>query len=217
MEGLVVFLIHPHEKFFSRSDFLKCGRQPPYPVQTTVDPPSPSSPSIPTHSGWLCKHRPRWWSKLGPLEEFGCFLNGLSSLSLCNYSTLFLIQLLSSIKRLFLIKFISASMDFWSLGLPWNEPLAIIIDSAVNRLESNGFRDQLWNKKCSGNKQTSRREQLTQTMISRSGNLQNPITRRPLPNQLSAPSSVIVCSNFSSRHKGRRKKQDQTGLDRSAS
>ena len=94
-------------------------------------------------------------------------------------------------------------MDFWSLGLPWNEPLAIIIDSAVNRLESNGFRDQLWNKKRSGNKQTLGREKLTQTMISRSGNLQNSITPRPFPNQLSAPSSLIVCSKFSSRHKGR--------------
>ena len=88
-------------------------------------------------------------------------LNRSSSPSLCHYSTLFLIQLLSSIKRLFLIKFTSSSRDFWSLGLPWNEPLAIIIDSAVNRLESNGFRDQLWNKKHSGNKQTSGRAAYT--------------------------------------------------------
>ena len=131
------------------------------------------------------------------------FQNGPSSPSLCNYSTLLLIQLLSSMKRLFLIKFTSSSMDFWSFDLPWYEPQAIIIDSAVNRLESNGFRDQLWNKKHSGNKQTSGREKLTQTMISRSGNLQNPITRRPLPNQLSAPSSLIVCSKFSLRYKGR--------------
>ena len=64
------FSLYMHSRSFSRSDCLKCGRQPPYPVQTTVDPPSPSSPSIPTHSGWLCKHRPRWWSKLGPLDFF---------------------------------------------------------------------------------------------------------------------------------------------------
>ena len=38
---------------------------------------------------------------LGPLQEFGSFFsNGPSSPSLCNYSTLFLIQFLSSIKSL---------------------------------------------------------------------------------------------------------------------
>ena len=45
------FSLFIHSRSFSRSDFLKCRRQPPYPVQTTLDPPSPSSPSIPTHSG----------------------------------------------------------------------------------------------------------------------------------------------------------------------